>query len=179
MSGAKESLNVRGAFLEVVGDLLGSLGAIAAGIILLTTGWRYADPLFAAGVGLFILPRTFLLMKAAVDILLEGTPRDLDFDAVSAAMVEVPDVQSVHDLHIWSVTSGFNALSGHVDVADGVDHSKVLVDLHLILRDKFDIDHVTLQVETGDLELALGQPCLPESANCFAGPASSERQVSL
>lgn len=176
MSGAKESLNVRGAFLEVAGDLLGSVGAIAAGIILMTTGWRYADPLFAAGVGLFILPRTFLLMKAAVDVLLEGTPRDLDFDAVSAAMVAVPDVTSVHDLHIWSVTSGFNALSGHVDVVDGVDRSRVLIDLHLMLRERFDIDHVTLQVETGDLERALGQPCLPESANCFAGPTPAPKQ---
>jgi cobalt-zinc-cadmium efflux system protein len=178
MSGAKESLNVRGAFLEVAGDLLGSMGAIAAGIILLTTGWRYADPLFAAGVGLFILPRTFLLMKAAVDVLLEGTPREVDFDTAAGAMVAVPNVQSVHDLHIWSVTSGFIALSGHVDVAEGIDRTQVLVDLHRILREKFDIDHVTLQVETGDLERALGQPCLPESANCFAGPTPSARQGS-
>jgi cobalt-zinc-cadmium efflux system protein len=175
MSGAKESLNVRGAFLEVAGDLLGSLGAIAAGLILLTTGWAYADPLFAAGVGLFILPRTFRLMKEAVDVLLEGTPRNLDFDKVAGAMVAVDNVESVHDLHIWSVTSGFVALSGHVDVSEGAEGQQVLVDLHRMLTERFDIDHVTLQVETGKIERALGQPCLPESANCFAGPAVSPR----
>ena len=177
MSGAKESLNVRGAFLEVAGDLLGSFGAIAAGIILLTTGWRYADPLFAAGVGLFILPRTFRLMKEAVDVLLEGTPRHLEFAEIAGAMVAVANVQSVHDLHIWSVTSGFVALSGHVDVSDRADRQQVLVDLHRMLTERFDIDHVTLQVETGDLERALGQPCLPQSGNCFAGPAGSPRQA--
>jgi cobalt-zinc-cadmium efflux system protein len=170
MSGAKESLNVRGAFLEVAGDLLGSLGAIAAGVILLTTGWRYADPLFAAGVGLFILPRTIRLMKEAVDVLLEGTPRGMEYDEVAEAMAGVTDVQSVHDLHIWSVTSGFVALSGHVDVAERADRQQVLVDLHRTLTERFDIDHVTLQVETGEIEHALGQPCLPGSANCFAGP---------
>ncbi|MBI2765902.1 MAG: cation transporter [Chloroflexi bacterium] len=170
MSGAKESLNVRGAFLEVAGDLLGSLGAIAAGIILLTAGWQYADPLFAAGVGLFILPRTFRLMKEAVDVLLEGTPRGLDFDDIAVAMAGVAGVQSVHDLHIWSVTSGFTALSGHVDVPEQLDRQRILVDLHRVLRERFDIDHVTLQVETGEIERALGQPCLPGSANCFAGP---------
>lgn len=175
MSGAKESLNVRGAFLEVAGDLLGSLGAIAAGVTLLTTGWRYADPLFAAGVGLFILPRTFRLMKEAVDVLLEGTPRGMEFDEVAEAMAAVPDVQSVHDLHIWSVTSGFVALSGHVDVPERADRQQVLVDLHRVLTDRFDIDHVTLQVETGEIERALGQPCLPGSANCFAGPVIPPR----
>lgn len=170
LSGAKESLNVRGAFLEVAGDLLGSLGAIAAGVILLTTGWRYADPLFAAGVGLFILPRTFRLMKEAVDILLEGTPRGIEFDDVAVAMADVPNVRSVHDLHILSVTSGFTALSGHVDVAEEADRQRVLVDLHRMLTERFDIDHVTLQVETGEIERELGQPCLPGTANCLAGP---------
>lgn len=170
MSGAKESLNLRGAFLEVAGDLLGSLGAITAGLILLTTGWRYADPLFAAGVGLFILPRTFRLMKEAVDVLLEGTPHGLEFEEVAEAMAGVPDVRSVHDLHIWSVTSGFVALSGHVDVSDRADRQRVLVDLHRMLTERFDIDHVTLQVETGEIERVLGHPCLPGTANCVAGP---------
>ncbi|MBA4181558.1 MAG: cation transporter [Anaerolinea sp.] len=177
ISGSKDSLNVRGAFLEVAGDLLGSLGAIAAGIILLTTGWRYADPLFAAGVGVFILPRTFRLMKEAVDVLLEGTPRHLELDEIAGAMVGVANVQSVHDLHVWSVTSGFVALSGHVDVSERTDRQQVLVDLHRVLTGRFDIDHVTLQVETGDLERALGQPCLPQAGNCFAGPALAARQA--
>ncbi|MGE0599918.1 MAG: cation diffusion facilitator family transporter [Dehalococcoidia bacterium] len=170
MTGAKESLNVRGAFLEVAGDLLGSAGAIAAGVILLTTGWRYADPLFAAAVGLFILPRTFRLMKEAVDVLLEGTPRGLEFEEVAGAMTDIEGVRSIHDLHIWSVTSGFTALSGHVDVPETANRQSVLVDLHRMLTERFDIDHVTLQVETGEIEREMGQPCLPGTANCFPGP---------
>ena len=106
-----------------------------------------------------------------LDVLLEGTPRGLDFDKVAEAMVEVPNVQSVHDLHIWSVTSGFVALSGHVDIPEGVDRQQALVELHRVLTDKFDIHHVTLQVETDAFEQLLGQPCLPTSGNCFTGPA--------
>ncbi len=173
MSGAKTSLNVQGAFYEVASDLLGSVGAIVAGIILLTTGWQYADPLFAAGVGLFIIPRTLRLMKQAVDVLLEGTPRGLDFEKVSQRMVQVADVQCVHDLHIWSLTSGMIALSGHVDLPEGADRQRALVELHRILTDEFEIHHVTLQVETEAFEQLLGQACLPESGNCFAGPAMS------
>lgn len=169
MSGAKESLNVRGAFLEVAGDLLGFVGASRGrghpahdGLAVCRSPlcrWRRA-----------VHPPTFRLMKEAVDVLLEGTPRGMEFDEVVQAMAGVPDVQSVDDLHIWSVTSGFVALSGHVDVSERADRQQVLVDLHRMLTERFDIDHVTLQVETGAAERELGQPCLPGSANCFTGP---------
>ncbi len=170
MGGSRESLNVRGAFVEVMGDVIGSVGAIAAGIILLATGWQYADPLFAAAVGLFILPRTFLLMKESLDVLLEGTPRSIDLGDVVDSMLAVPGVDAVHDLHVWSVTSGFLALSGHVDASRGTDRDRLLIDLHQSLKERFDVDHVTIQVESDELERRLGQPCLPDSTTCYAGP---------
>jgi len=168
IAGARESLNLRGAFLEVVGDILGSAGAILAGALLVTTGWRYADPLLAAAVSLLIVPRALHLMKEALDILLEGTPPGIDFNRVAESMVGVAGVERVHDLHIWSVTSGFVALSGHVLVTEPSEQRRVLLDLHRTLAGQFRIDHVTLQIETEDLEASLGQPCLPGAGNCFA-----------
>ena len=167
MAGAKESMNVRGAFLEVAADLLGSLGAIAAGIILITTGWRYADPLFAAAVGLFILPRTWNLLRGALDVLFEGTPPHIKLADVQQAMVGVEGVQSVHDLHVWTVTSGFIALSGHVEVSDATDGDAVLVAMRASLRDRFDIEHVTIQVEHERLAATLDQPCFPGQSACY------------
>lgn len=177
LAGARESLNVRAAFVEVIGDVLGSTGAIVAGVILITTGWRYADPLVAVAVALLIVPRALKLMKDALDILLEGTPAGVDFERVARAMAEVRGVERVHDLHIWSVMSGFVALSGHVLVDDPARQRQVLLDLRRVLADQFGIDHVTLQIETPDLEASLGQPCLPDSANCFGGDAG-EREFS-
>jgi cobalt-zinc-cadmium efflux system protein len=164
MGGASESVNVRGAFLEVVSDILGSIGAIAAGVIILTTGWRYADPLFAAGVGLVILPRTWHLLKVALDVLLEGTPAHIELQDVQAEMVAQPGVESVHDLHVWTVTSGFIALSGHVQVRGNVNRDALLVSLRQVLASRFDIEHVTIQVEDERLSTQLEQPCFPETA---------------
>ena len=167
-SGSSESLNVRGAYLETLSDALGSIGAVIAGVLILTTGWMYADPLFAAAIGLFILPRTWKLMRESIDVLLEGTPRGLDIAAVQQRILAVNDVQSVHDLHIWTVTSGFIALSGHVKVCAGTDRDRVLRNVQAALRDDFAIEHVTVQVETTELEELLGQPCLPGDAACYA-----------
>ena len=164
MRGASESMNVRGAFLEVIGDLLGSIGAIAAGLIILTTGWKYADPLFAAGIGVFILPRTWHLMKGALDVLFEGTPAHIDLADVQQEMMRQPEVHSVHDLHVWTVTSGFVALSGHVLVKDDANRDSLLVNLRKTLADRFDIEHVTIQVENERLSVELEQPCFPEAA---------------
>lgn len=177
--GSKESMNVRGAFLEVTGDLLGSLGAIAAGIIIITTGWQYADPLFAAGVGLLILPRTWNLLKGALDVLLEGTPSHISIEDVQREIRSVPGVEGVHDLHVWTVTSGFIALSGHVLVSDGVSRDDLLVALRQNLAKRFDIEHITLQVENQTLESLLDQSCIPE--NCYepaaaAGPGRSHER---
>lgn len=168
LRGASQSLNIRGAFLEVVGDGLGSVGAIAAGIVLLTTGWQYADPLFAAGVGLFILPRTWHLLKGALDVLFEGTPSNISLADVQQTMLSAAGVRSVHDLHIWTVTSGFVALSGHVQVSEEADRDAALVTLRERLHEKFDIDHVTIQIEHEGVESQLDQPCLPGQTACYA-----------
>lgn len=176
MKGASESLNVRGAFLEVGGDLLGSVGAIIAGIILLTTGWQYADPLFAAGVGLFILPRTWILLRSALDVLFEGTPADIKIPEVQQTILAVEGVRSVHDLHVWAVTSGFVALSGHVLVAEGADRDAALVTLRSALRERFEIDHITVQVENERLAAELAQQCFPGQTVCYTDDAVRRRE---
>ncbi len=146
-AGAAESLNVQGAFLEVVSDLLGSLGTIVAGLIMYFTGWWYADPLFSVFIGLFILPRTWALLREAVGVLLEGTPSHVDLAEVRAVMAKVPGVVAVHDLHVWSLTSGYVALSGHANLAYGVDRDVALADLNATLRQRFGIEHTTIQIE--------------------------------
>jgi cobalt-zinc-cadmium efflux system protein len=174
MRGAGEDLNVRGAFLDMIADVLGSLGAITAGIVILTTGWRYADPLLAAAVGVAILPRTWGLLKSALDVLLEGTPAHIELQDVQSAMLAQPRVESVHDLHVWTVTSGFIALSGHVQVRDNVDRDALLVALRSTLASRFDIDHVTIQVEDERLSSQLEQPCFPEVASWDGLPRTSQ-----
>ncbi len=146
---AAESLNARSAYLEVLGDLLGSVGVIAAALTIRFTGWWQADPLISVLIGLLILPRTWSLLRSALDVLLEATPHDVDVRQIEAAMRTVPAVASVHDLHVWSITSGFVALSGHV-LADGRPSSDVLHDVQTTLRDRFSIEHATLQVERAD-----------------------------
>jgi cobalt-zinc-cadmium efflux system protein len=177
MGGSGESMNVRGAFLEVVSDILGSVGAIIAGVILLTIGWKYADPLFAALVGLFILPRTWTLLKGALDVLFEGTPAHIKIEDVQRAILGVPHVQSVHDLHVWTVTSGFVALSGHVQVREDTDRDAALVALRARLVKDFDIEHVTIQIENERLAAGLDQPCFPGQTTCYADGAPQLRGV--
>ena len=147
MGGSSESLNIRGAFLEVISDLLGSLGVIIAAIVIYFTGWWQVDPLISVGIGLFILPRTWTLLKSALDVLLEATPSDIDVQELEQAMLAVPGVVSAHDLHVWTITSGFVAMSGHVE-ATGRPSADVLHDLQVLLRDQFKIEHATLQVES-------------------------------
>ena len=159
MAGARETLNVRGAFLEVLGDILGSVGAISAGLILLTTGWPYADPLFAAAVGLFILPRTWNLLRGAVDVLLEGAPGHIGMADVQQAIMSAHGVQSVHDLHIWTVTSGFVSLSAHVETDQSGDEHDILVAIRQLLFDRFGIDHATIQIETQAMHEELESCC--------------------
>lgn len=145
--GAKESLAVEGAYLEVLADLLGSLGVIAAGLIMWTTEWWYADPLVSLGIGVFIIPRTYRLVSRAVSILMEGAPAGLDIAAVEHAIATDPDVAEVHDLHVWSISSGIPALSVHVVVRPDADGDVVLDRLCARLAERFGIDHTTIQVE--------------------------------
>ena len=146
-AGAEHSLNVRGAYLEVVSDMLSSLGVIAAGGIVWLTGWRYADPLVSAGIGLFIFPRTWRLLSDVVAILLEGTPKDVDLARLRLAVEALPGVAETHDLHAWTLTSGMNAMSLHVVLADGALHEDVRQAVQARITSDFAIAHVTVQVE--------------------------------
>ncbi|MBI2757769.1 MAG: cation transporter [Chloroflexi bacterium] len=152
--GSKESLNVQGAFLEVVSDTLGSLGVIVAGLIMYFTGWYYADPIFSVLIGLFILPRTWKLMMEAVNVLLEATPARINLKSVEEAMRAMPNVAAVHDLHVWTITSGMESLSAHIVLAEGVSlqaGQKILETLNAQLKEKFGIEHTTLQIESANL----------------------------
>lgn len=144
-----ESLNMRGAFLEVLADLIGAVGVILAALVLLLTGWRYADPLVSIGIALFILPRAWSLLKNVLDVLLEATPKDLDLGGVQAAMATVSGVVAVHDVHAWTITSGFVAMSAHVETAERAN-GDILHDLQELLRSRFRVEHATLQVEAAD-----------------------------
>ena len=145
--GSKESLNMKGAYFEVVSDMLTSVGVIIAALIMWTTGWYYADPLISAGIGLFILPRTWILMREAVGVLLEGTPSDVNLTAVRELVGTLPGVLEIHDLHVWTLTSGVNAMSAHVVVLDPVMHTEVLGAVHDVITTNFPIAHVTVQIE--------------------------------
>ncbi|MFZ1701196.1 MAG: cation diffusion facilitator family transporter [Pyrinomonadaceae bacterium] len=149
-SGSKESLNMKGAYFEVLSDMLTSIGVIIAGIIILTTGWYYADPLISAGIGLFILPRTWSLLKSAVAVLLEGTPSDVNIVNLRESLANVEGVAEIHDLHVWSLTSGVNALSVHTVLADGAEHDDVLTRVHEKCTKEFKIAHVTAQTERAE-----------------------------
>jgi cobalt-zinc-cadmium efflux system protein len=123
-------------------------------------------------LGLLTIPRAWSLLKAALDVLLEGAPAHIAIPDVQQVMLGIEGVQSVHDLHVWTVTSGFVALSGHVQVAENVDRDSVLVALRAALR-QFDIEHVTIQVENERLEGELEQPCFPGQIPCYADDTSA------
>lgn len=124
---------------------------IVAAFIVLTTGWRLADPLVGAGIGLFIIPRTWGLLRKAVNILLEGTPPHVNLAEVERAMASIPGVQQVHDLHVWTLTSGKEAMSGHVVVGNLAAGDQILRDLHTLVHDRFGVEHTTIQLESRPL----------------------------
>ncbi|HRC44540.1 MAG TPA: cation diffusion facilitator family transporter [Nitrospira sp.] len=143
---ADESLNLRSAYLEVVSDAISSLGVILGGAIILTTGWVLIDPLLSVGISFFIVWRTWALLSQAVHVLMEGVPAGVDAREVGRAMADVPGVKGIHDLHIWTITSGLDALSSHVVVPVGEDRDAVLQHLQQLLAEQFGIEHVTLQI---------------------------------
>jgi cobalt-zinc-cadmium efflux system protein len=145
--GQAESLNLRGAYLEVWGDLLGSLAVLAAAGVIAATGFQAADPLASALIGVLILPRTWRLLRDAVDVLLEAAPKGVDLDEVRRHLLETPGVSDVHDLHAWTITSGLPVLSVHVVLGREADAGKVLDGLGDCLAGHFDIEHSTFQLE--------------------------------
>lgn len=146
-SGKDTSLNVKGAYLEVWADMLGSIGVIVAALVIRFTGWAWVDTLVAVGIGLWVLPRTWVLLKESLNILLEGAPEGVDVDEVARAMLAVPGVTGVHDLHVWVLTSGKNALTAHVVHAASIDGAALIEPLKEMLADRFKVFHTTLQVE--------------------------------
>ena len=146
--GAAASLNVRAAYLEVLGDALSSAGVLVAAGVVLATGWTGADPLVSAAIAMLIAWRTWSLVTQAVNILLEGTPAHLELAEIEAAMVRVSGVRRVHDLHVWTLTSGREAMSAHVVVHDVREAERLLEELHHVLHAGFGIDHTTIQLET-------------------------------
>lgn len=151
MGGQQESLNVRGAFLEVMADALGSLAVVVAAGIFLATGWRQADAVASLLIGVLIVPRTWRLLREAVDILLEAAPKDVDMAAVRHHIEGLKGVEGLHDLHAWTITSGLPVLSAHVvvsqEVLDEVGYEKMLHDLQGCLGTHFDVEHCTFQLE--------------------------------
>ncbi len=145
--GAGESLNVKGAYLEVIADLAGSVGVIAAAVIMILTGWPYADPLFALLIGLFILPRAWHLGRQAVRVLVQAAPARLDLEAVRTDLAAIGGVVDVHDLHVWTLTSDMDVATVHLMTGAGTDPHPVLDEARSILRDRYRIEHATLQVE--------------------------------
>jgi cobalt-zinc-cadmium efflux system protein len=145
--GAAEALSVKGASMEVLADTVASLGAIVAGVVTLTTGWRYADPVVAAAIALMILPRAYGLGRAALRILLEVAPHGVDLTALRSELATVPGVLGVHDVHVWTVTSGMDSATAHLHVAAGTDPAAVLGAARHTLAGH-GISHATVQVET-------------------------------
>lgn len=150
-AGQKESLNVRGAYLEVLGDLLGSVLVIAAGLVIMFTGWNAADQIASILIAVLIFPRALSLLRDVVDVLLEASPKNLDVEVARRHMLAVPGVAEVHDLHAWTITSGVPAFSAHVTVTDDAWNERgyhaILDELKACLITHFDVDHSTIQLE--------------------------------
>src|SRR5262245_2754533 len=142
-----ENLNIRGALLHVLGDLLGSVAAIAAGVMIIWRGWTWADPLFSVAISFLIIYSSWRLVADAVNVLLEGTPSHINAAAVEEAMRTVGGVRAVHDLHIWTITSGRHAVTAHVVINDARESYRILREVREMLAERFALTHSTIQVE--------------------------------
>ena len=162
----EQDLNVRGAWLHVMSDALGSLGAIAAGLLVAFFGWYAADPLFSAFISVLIVWSSWNLIREATNVLLEGTPAHINLAAVEGAILDTAGVEAVHDLHVWAITSGREALSAHVVHAHAVSQPELLRALRTKLREHFGVDHLTIQMETEDFEDETFHFCTSGAA-CF------------
>lgn len=144
----EENLNIKGARLEVLSDLIGAVGVIITGIIIFTTKFYLADAIFSIGLALFILPRTWSLMRKSINILMEGVPSNIDYEEVKNAILQVKGVTGIFDLHIWTITSGMDALSAHVVTLDTTKSQAIMLEIRSILEKKFNIIRSTIQIET-------------------------------
>ena len=152
----EENLNIRGAWLHVLTDTLGSLGTIFAGGLIWGFGWNLADPLTSILIALLVIYSAWQLVAESVSVLMENAPLGVDVDQVRDRMAQSPGVCSVHDLHVWTITSGLNALSAHVVIEDGRSHAELLTEIRQVLHESYRIDHVTIQIEPGDYDQSCG-----------------------
>ncbi|GAA0277888.1 CDF family zinc transporter CzcD [Pseudomonas rhodesiae] len=157
-SASNESLNVKGAYLEVWSDMLGSLGVIIAALIIRFTGWTWVDTIVAVAIGLWVLPRTWQLLRESLGILMEGVPRGLDVAAIETTIRNVDGVTDVHDLHVWAVSSGSNVMTSHVVVGDTADGDAVLAGVVEAVSDAFEIHHCTIQIERAAFHQSMPLP---------------------
>jgi cobalt-zinc-cadmium efflux system protein len=149
-AGSQDSLTVRGAYLEVLGDLFGSVAVLVAGVVIMATGWSQADPIASVVIAVAILPRAWRLLSDAIDVLLQATPKGIDMTEVRLHLLGAENVVDIHDLHAWALTSGMNVVSAHVVMAEGADPAAVLDEICRCLSDDFDMEHSTIQLETSD-----------------------------
>lgn len=159
-------LNMRGAWLHVIGDALGSVTAIGAGVLIVAFGWLWADAVSSVLISLIIIVSAWNLIKESVNVLLEGTPAHINLKAVEETIRKTENVEDVHDLHVWTITSGMEALSVHIIHEKEISQSDLLRTIRTKLHDEFGIDHLTIQMETLEKEQTEVHPCF-SGANCF------------
>ena len=169
----KHDLNMRGAFLHVMGDLLGSVMAIAAGVVIVIFGWVWADALGSLLISAIIVAGSWRLILESVNVLLEGTPAHIDIDALEDEILTTAGVAGVHDLHVWTISSGIYALSAHINHDDTVPHSELLAAIRKKLHDRFGLDHLTIQMETLSRETEAIYIC-ETGTRCFE-PSKSQK----
>jgi cobalt-zinc-cadmium efflux system protein len=165
-SSHKDDLNLRGAWLHVMGDVLGSIAAIVTGVLILWKQLYWADAVSSILISVIIVYGSWRLIMESVNVLLEGTPRHIDLRSVESAILETEGVSGVHDLHVWTISSGIEALSAHISHADSVPHSQLLASVRTKLHDSFGIDHLTIQMETLELETEALYVC-STGTKCF------------
>lgn len=145
--GQVEDLNMQGARLELLSDTVGSIGVIIAALIILLTNFRLIDPIISIGLAIFMVPRTWSIIKKSMNILMEGTPSNLSYEEIQKAILQIKGVTGIFELHIWCITSGINALSAHVVVIDLESSNRILQDINRVLEKRFKISHTTIQIE--------------------------------
>ncbi len=169
----EHDLNMRGAWLHVMGDALGSVAAIIAGVLIIAFGWIWADAVTSVLISLIIIFSAWNLIRESVNVLLEGTPSHINITAIEQAILKHENVRNVHDLHVWTITSGMEALSVHIVHHELVDSTKLLRKIRKNLHDEFGIDHLTIQMETPEDEKESLHYCF-SGANCFAPGGKSK-----
>lgn len=155
MGGKDGSLNIRGAYLEVWSDMLGSLGVIVGAAVIWFTGWTWVDSIIAVVIGLWVLPRTWTLLRESMNILLEGVPDGVDVSSIEKALLSLPGIESIHDLHVWAITTGKPSLSVHLVSTTG-NFDRLAIDAAELMEKEFNIHHSTVQMERDPCEQAVG-----------------------